>query len=98
VHRAQIPSEKRKELDPQSIECIFVGYPDSVKGYILIDLSSDHLIIEQSFQFEESVSHVPQQPHVDNFVLPPIRDDEYAHVDTSSDESSDSEDSDDPDT
>jgi hypothetical protein len=38
---AQIPSEKRKPLDPQSTECIFIGYPDSVKGYILIDLSLD---------------------------------------------------------
>jgi hypothetical protein len=38
---AQIPSEKRKALDPQSTECIFVGYPDGVKGYRLIDLSSD---------------------------------------------------------
>eukprot|EP00253_Pinus_taeda_P030718 PITA_30718 len=25
---ARIPSKKRKALDPQSIECIFVGYPD----------------------------------------------------------------------
>jgi hypothetical protein len=38
---AQIPSKKRKALDPQSTECIFVGYPDGVKGYKLIDLSSD---------------------------------------------------------
>jgi hypothetical protein len=38
---ARIPSEKRKALDPQSTECIFVGYPDGVKGYRLIDLSSD---------------------------------------------------------
>jgi hypothetical protein len=30
---AWIPSEKRKALDPQSIECIFVGYPNGVKGY-----------------------------------------------------------------
>ena len=30
---ARIPSEKRKALDPQSTECIFVGYPDGVKGY-----------------------------------------------------------------
>jgi hypothetical protein len=44
--------EKRKALDPQSIECIFVGYPNSVKGYILIDLSLDHLIIEKSVQFK----------------------------------------------
>jgi hypothetical protein len=44
-----------------SFECIFVGYPNGVKGYRLIDISSDHLIIECSFQFKESVSHVPQQ-------------------------------------
>jgi hypothetical protein len=76
---AQIPSEKRKALDPQRTECIFVGYPNGVKGYSLIDLSSDRLIIEQSVQFEESVSHVPQQSHADTFILPPVRDDEHAH-------------------
>jgi hypothetical protein len=92
---ARIPSEKRKALDPQSTECIFVGYPDGVKGYWLIDLSSDRLIIERSVQFEESVSHVPQQPHADTFTLPPVRDDEHAHADSSSDEISDSKDLDD---
>jgi hypothetical protein len=55
---ARIPSEKRKELYPQRIECIFVGYIDSVKGYIHIDLSSEQLIIERIVQFEESFSHV----------------------------------------
>jgi hypothetical protein len=68
-----------------------------VKGYWLIDLSSDQLIIECSVQFEESVSHVPQQPHVDTFTLPLVRDDEHAHADSSLDESSDSEDSEDSD-
>jgi hypothetical protein len=92
---ARIPSEKRKALDPQITECIIVGYPDSVKGYRLIYLSSDQLIIERSVQFEESVSHVPQQPHVDTFTLPPVRDDEHAHANSSLDESYDSEDSDD---
>jgi hypothetical protein len=43
---ARIPYEKRKALDPQSIEYIFIGYPDGVKGYRLINLSSDRLIIE----------------------------------------------------
>jgi hypothetical protein len=47
------------------------------------------LIIECSVQFEESVLHVPQQPHADTFTLPPVRDDEHAHADSSSDESSD---------
>jgi hypothetical protein len=87
---ARIPSEKRKSFDPQRTKCIFVGYPDGVKGYQLIDLSLDRLIIERSVQFEESVSHVPQQPHADTFTLPPIRDDENAHADSSSDESFDS--------
>jgi hypothetical protein len=92
---AKNPSEKRKALDTQSMECIFVGYPDGMKGYILIDISSDYLIIKHSVQVEESVSHVPQHPHADTFVFPLIRDDEHAHVESSSDESSDSEDSDD---
>jgi hypothetical protein len=64
-------------------------------GYRLIDLSSNRLIIEQSVQFEESVSHAPQQPHADTFIRPPVRDDEHAHADSSSDESFDSEDSND---
>jgi hypothetical protein len=49
---ARVPSEKRKALDPKSIECIFVGYPNSVKGYRLYDLSLDRLVIEHSVQFE----------------------------------------------
>jgi hypothetical protein len=66
-----------------------------VKGYHLIDLSLDWIIIEHSVQFEESVSHVPQQPHAVTFTLPPVRDDEHAHADSSSDEISDSKNSDD---
>jgi hypothetical protein len=46
---ARIPSEKRKPIDPQSNKCIFFGYPNGVKRYRLIDLSSDRLIIEKSF-------------------------------------------------
>jgi hypothetical protein len=87
---AWIPFEKRKALDPQSTECIFFGYSYGVKGYRLIDLSSDQLIIERSFQFEESVSHAPQELHADTFILPPVLDDEHAHADSSSDDISDS--------
>jgi hypothetical protein len=77
---ARIPSEKKKALDPQRTKCIFVGYPNDVKGYQLIYLSSDQLIIEHSVQFKESVSHVPQQSHADIFTLPPVQDDEHAHA------------------
>jgi hypothetical protein len=83
---ARIPSEKRKELDPQRTECIFVSYPDGVKGYRLIDLSSDQITIERSVQFEKIVSHVPQQPHADTFFLPHVRYDKHAHAKYYSDE------------
>jgi hypothetical protein len=66
-----------------------------VKGYRLIDTSSDWLIIEHSVQFKESVSHVPQHPHPYNFTLPPVRDDKHAHANSSLDESFDSKDSED---
>jgi hypothetical protein len=55
------------------------------------------LIIERSVQFKESVLHVPQQPHADTFTLPHVRDDEHAHVNSSSDEIFYSEDLDDSD-
>jgi hypothetical protein len=88
---AQTPSKMRKEFDPQSIECIFVEYPDGVKGCRIIDLFLDQLIIERSFKFEESVSHVPQQLHAYTFILPPVRDGEHAHADSSLDKCYDSE-------
>jgi hypothetical protein len=89
---AQISFEKKKAFDPHSTECTFVGYPDGVKGYRLIYISSYRLIIECSVQFKEIFSHVPQQPHENTFIFPLVRDDEHAHVD-SSNESFDLEDS-----
>jgi hypothetical protein len=68
-----------------------------VKGYRIIDISLDRLIIDCSVQFKENVSHVPQQPHADTFILPPVRDDEHANVESSSNNSYDSKESDDSD-
>ena len=85
---ARIPSEKRKELDPQSTACIFVGYFDDVKGYRLIDPSTDNIFIERSVQFEEIPLHALLESHVETFVplpAPNIRDDESTHSDHDSD-------------
>jgi hypothetical protein len=59
-----------------------VGYPDDVKGYKLIDPSTDRLIIERSVQFEEIPLHATSVQHVEILVLssvPDIRDDVSTH-------------------
>jgi hypothetical protein len=69
---AHIPSENRKALDPKSTLCIFVGYPYDVKGYRLIDPSTNRLIIECNVQFEESHLHAPPVQHANTLVLPSV--------------------------
>ena len=50
---ARIPTEKRKDLQPQSQEYLFVGYYKDSKGYKLINLSTNKYFIERSVQFQE---------------------------------------------
>ena len=50
---ARIPTEKRKDLQPQRQECLFVGYSEYSKGNKLIKLSANKAFIERSVQFEE---------------------------------------------
>ena len=37
---ARIPLDKRRDLQPQSIECLFIGYPDESKGFNLLDIKT----------------------------------------------------------
>jgi hypothetical protein len=48
---ARIPLDKRKALEPQRKECIFVGYPKGVKWYRLLNPSIEKLFIERSVKF-----------------------------------------------
>ena len=50
---ARIRTEKRKALQPQSQECLFVGYSKYSKGYKMINLSTEKYFIERSVQFQE---------------------------------------------
>jgi hypothetical protein len=54
---AHIPTNKRKALEPQSVECIFVGYPKGVKGYIFLDSYSEKFTLARSVKFEEESLH-----------------------------------------
>ena len=52
---ARILTEKRKALQPQSQECIFVGYSKYSKGYKLINLSTNKAFIERVFSSKKSL-------------------------------------------
>ena len=49
----RIPLDKRKDLEPQSQECIFIGYFEDSNGYNIINLSTQISFIERSVQLEE---------------------------------------------
>jgi hypothetical protein len=54
---AHILTDKRKDLEPQSVECIFVVYLEGVKGYILLDSHTEKFILARSVKFEEESLH-----------------------------------------
>jgi hypothetical protein len=54
---AHIPTDKRKALEPQIVECIFFGYHEGVKGYRLLDSHTENFILARSVKFEEESPH-----------------------------------------
>ena len=55
---ARIPLDKRRALQPQSIECLFIGYLDESKGFKLLDIRKKQIIIEISVRFDEPLQEV----------------------------------------
>ena len=55
---ARIPLDKRRDLKPQSIECMFIGYPNKYKGFELLDINIKYIIIERSVKFDEPLQEV----------------------------------------
>ena len=50
---ARILLDKRRALRPQSIEYLFIGYPNESKGFKLLYINTKHIIIERSVNFDE---------------------------------------------
>ena len=53
---ARIPSELQTKLGIRSRECIFMGYPDGVKGYHVRDRSSGSFFVSRDVLFDEGGS------------------------------------------
>jgi hypothetical protein len=52
---AHNPDEKRKALHPKSEKCIFVGYFEDVKGYILLQPHCNEIFIRRDVKFDENL-------------------------------------------
>ena len=55
---AQIPLDKRRALQLQSIECLFIGYLDESKGFKQLDIKTKQIIIKRSVKFDEPLQEV----------------------------------------
>ena len=55
---ARIPHDKRKALQPQIIECLFIGYHDEYKSFKLLYIRTKQIIIEISVWFDEPLQEV----------------------------------------
>ena len=55
---ARIPLDKRRDLQLQSIEFMFNGYPDESKCFKLLYIKTKHIIIERSVMFDEPLQEV----------------------------------------
>jgi len=69
---AHIPKELRKKLDEKAKEYFFVGYAENEKGYRLLDISTDKVVISRDVKFldkEESneiIIEIKKQEKHDN--------------------------------
>ena len=55
---ARILLDKRRDLQLQRIERLFIGYPDESKGFKLLDIRTKQIIIERSVKFDEPLQEV----------------------------------------
>ena len=58
LHGPEFHLIKRRDLQPQSIECVSIGYPDESKGFKMVDIKTKQIIIERSVKFDEPLQEV----------------------------------------
>ena len=81
---AHIPTDKRKALEAQSVECIFFGYPEGVKGYIFLDSHTENFILARSVKFEEESLHDFSEDPVEELLV--VIDEEESETSSSTSE------------
>lgn len=71
---AQVPLELQTKLGAKSVECLFMGYPPSGRGYCVCSLKTNHFFNSGSVYFDENIPYhvchkIPYDP-IDYSTLP----------------------------
>ncbi|KAL0329071.1 UNVERIFIED_CONTAM: Retrovirus-related Pol polyprotein from transposon TNT 1-94 [Sesamum radiatum] len=66
-----IPAEKRTKFDEKSEKCIFIGYSSNTKGYRLLKLNTNKLIVSRDVTFHESTPWDWKEKKIHNLLFNP---------------------------
>lgn len=66
---AHVPKEKRRKLDPKSIQCIMLGYCEESKGYRLWDGKNKRLLKSRDVVFQETAPLTEAVEQKENVLL-----------------------------
>ncbi|KAJ3531725.1 hypothetical protein NM688_g7534 [Phlebia brevispora] len=69
-----IPDEKRKKLDPKTLECTFISYVENKRAYRLVQRSSGRIIESRDVVFQEGSGNTPARVSIEVAPPPPHED------------------------
>ena len=69
ICHAHVPAEKRTNLEKKSKRCVFLGYSDVTKGYRLLDVKTNKLVVSSDVIFVEKTTWNWEEKKIQNTAI-----------------------------
>ena len=66
---AHVSPEKRTKLNEKSKKCVFLGYSDVTKGYRLLDVKTNKLVVSRDVIFDEKITSNWEDKKIENIAI-----------------------------